>query len=127
VVTQHGVLDVSEPRAGAAWSALRAIEQEVAADAGTAAQLQFRLVDAAAGSLLRLLIGPLVAVGAALALGLEGETRAAVIVLAGMPTAVIATIIATEFKVQPQFVTRSVVISTLASVGTLTVLLTLVG
>lgn len=85
------------------------------------------LADSAAGLVLRLLLGPLVAVGAALALGLEGETRAAVIVLGGMPTAVIATIVATEFEVRPQFVTRSVVTTTLASVATLTVLLTLVG
>ena len=85
------------------------------------------LADAAAGSVLRLLLGPLVALGAALALGLEGATRDVVIVLAGMPTAVIATIVATEFDVRPQFVTRSVVTSTLASVATLTVLLTLVG
>ena len=85
------------------------------------------LADSAAGLVLRLLLGPLVAVGAALALGLEGETQAAVIVLGGMPTAVIATIVATEFEVRPQFVTRSVVTTTLASVATLTVLLTLVG
>ncbi len=85
------------------------------------------LVDSVAGSVLRLLLGPLVALGAALALGLEGTTRDVLIVLGGMPTAVIATIIATEFEVRPQFVTRSVVTSTLASVLTLTVLLTLVG
>lgn len=85
------------------------------------------LADLAAGSVLRLLLGPLVALAAALALGLDGQARDVVIVLAGMPTAVIATIIATEFEVRPQFVTRSVVTSTLASVATLTVLLTLVG
>ena len=85
------------------------------------------LADSAAASVLRLLLGPLVALGAALALGLEGTTRDVVIVLGGMPTAVIATIVATEFDVRPQFVTRSVVTSTLASVATLTVLLTLVG
>jgi len=85
------------------------------------------LVDSVTGSVLRLLLGPLVALGAALALGLEGTTRDVVIVLGGMPTAVTATIVATEFDVHPQFVTRSVVTSTLASVATLTVLLTLVG
>ena len=85
------------------------------------------LADVGAASLLRLLLGPLVALGAALALGLEGVTRDVVIVLGGMPTAVIAIIVATEFDVRPQFVTRAVVTSTLASVATLTVLLTLVG
>ncbi len=85
------------------------------------------LADVGVASVLRLLLGPLVALGAALALGLEGVTRDVVIVLGGMPTAVIAIIVATEFDVRPQFVTRSVVTSTLASVVTLTVLLTLVG
>ena len=85
------------------------------------------LADVGVASVLRLLLGPLVALGAALALGLEGVTRDVVIVLGGMPTAVIAIIVATEFDVRPQFVTRAVVTSTLASVVTLTVLLTLVG
>ena len=45
VVTQRAAFDVAEPRAGAVWGALRAISQEVAADAGTAAHIEFRLVD----------------------------------------------------------------------------------
>ena len=45
VVTRRAVLEVTEPRAGAAWGALRAISQEVAAEAGTAALVDFRLVD----------------------------------------------------------------------------------
>ena len=45
VVTQRAAFDVAEPRAGAVWGALRAISQEVAADAGTAAHIDFRLVD----------------------------------------------------------------------------------
>ncbi len=45
VVTRRAVLDVAEPRAGAVWGALRAIAQEVAAEAGTAALVDFRLVD----------------------------------------------------------------------------------
>ena len=45
VVTRRAVLEVAEPRAGAVWGALRAISQEVAAEAGTAALVDFRLVD----------------------------------------------------------------------------------
>ena len=45
VVTPRAVLEVAEPRAGAVWGALRAISQEVAAEAGTAALVDFRLVD----------------------------------------------------------------------------------
>ncbi len=49
VVTQRAVLGVAEPRAGAVWGALRAISQEVAAEAGAAARLDFRLVDLKTG------------------------------------------------------------------------------
>ena len=43
-----------------------------------------------------------------------------------MPVAVITTILATEFHARPDFVTRVVITSTLASVLTLTVLIALV-
>ena len=84
------------------------------------------LADTAAASALRLLAGPPIALGASLALGLGGEARAVAIVLCGMPTAVGATIVATEFGVRPRFVIRAVAASTLASVPTLTVLIALV-
>ena len=45
VVTRRAVLDVAEPRATAAWGALRSISQEIAADVGTEASIDFRLVD----------------------------------------------------------------------------------
>ncbi|HEY5476608.1 MAG TPA: AEC family transporter [Tepidiformaceae bacterium] len=74
----------------------------------------------------RLLIAPVVAWFTATALGLSDVTRGTLVVLAAMPTAVIATILATEFNAQPAFVTRAVVTSTLASMLSLTVLITLV-
>ncbi|MDA1061563.1 MAG: AEC family transporter [Chloroflexi bacterium] len=84
------------------------------------------VLDTVAANALRLLLGPVVAVAATFALGLDGVPQRVVIVLAGMPTAVFATILATEFGARPQFVTRAVVTSTLASVLTLTVLITIV-
>ena len=45
VVTRRAAFEVSEPRASAVWGALRAIGQEVAAEAGAAALIDFRLVD----------------------------------------------------------------------------------
>ncbi len=45
VVTQRAVLDVEEPRASAVWGSLRSISQEIAADVGTQAAIDFRLVD----------------------------------------------------------------------------------
>ncbi len=45
VVTHRAALDVAEPRASAVWGALRSISQETAADVGTQAAIDFRLVD----------------------------------------------------------------------------------
>lgn len=83
------------------------------------------LTDAIAVNLGRLLIAPAVAFAVASLMGLGGETRDTLVVLASMPTAVIATILATEFRAEPGFVTRIVVTSTLASMLTLTVLIAL--
>jgi predicted permease len=84
------------------------------------------IIDTTMANALRLLLGPAIALAATFALDLDGTAQRVVIVLAGMPTAVFATILATEFRARPQFVTRAVVTSTLASVLTLTVLITLV-
>jgi hypothetical protein len=84
------------------------------------------LIDTGAAVGLRLFIAPVVALLATFALGIDDLAQRVVIVLAGMPTAVFATILATEFAARPQFVTRAVVSSTLLSVATLTVLITLV-
>ena len=45
VVTRRAAFDVAEPRAAVVWGALRAIGQEVDAEAGEAARIDFRLVD----------------------------------------------------------------------------------
>lgn len=45
VVTRRAAFDVVEPRASAVWGAFRSISQEIAADAGTEAAIDFRLVD----------------------------------------------------------------------------------
>lgn len=55
--------------------------------------------------------------------GLTGVARQAGVLQAGMPSAVIATILATEFDVEPGFVTSVVLLTTLLSPLTLTPLL----
>ena len=55
--------------------------------------------------------------------GLQGLPAKVSTVQASMPTAVMTTILATEFDVQPTFVTGTVFVSTLASMVTLTFLL----
>lgn len=66
-------------------------------------------------SALRLIIAPLLAVLVASWLGLEGLSRSTSIIEASMPTAVITTIIATEYNIRPGLVTSTVVLSTLLS------------
>jgi len=74
----------------------------------------------------RLVVAPAVALVLAAWLGLTGVTRQACVTEASMPTAVMTTILATEFEAEPQFVAGVVFISTLASVVTLTLLLALI-
>ncbi|MSQ36317.1 MAG: AEC family transporter [Dehalococcoidia bacterium] len=85
-----------------------------------------RLLDTGVLNVARLLVAPAVAWGVASGTGLGGDARGTLVVLAAMPTAVITTIIATQFGAAPAFVTRAVVSSTLLCMLTLTPLITLV-
>jgi malate permease and related proteins len=76
-------------------------------------------------SVARLLAAAAVAYLVTVIVGLDGVAQQTVIIVAAMPTAVFTTILATEFDTEPKFVTSAVVISTLASIGTLTVLITM--
>jgi malate permease and related proteins len=81
------------------------------------------LGSAAAPALVRLTTGPAIAWGAAVAVGLDGLVLRTLVVLGGMPTAVIATIIATRHAAAPARVARVVLVSTICSFVTLTVLI----
>ncbi len=85
---------------------------------------QVRAVLMASG--LRLVIAPLIACGLALLIGASGLTRQVSIVQAGMPTAVISGVLATEFGADFEFVTATILVDTLLSMVTLSVVLTLV-
>lgn len=74
---------------------------------------------------MRLIISPLMAYGLGLALGLSGMNLAVGVMLSGMPTAVHTTITALEFNSRPSLVVGVVVASSVASLATLSVLLTL--
>lgn len=73
----------------------------------------------------RLIVSAGIAYLVTVAIGLDGVAQQTVIIVAAMPTAVFTTILANEFDAEPKFVTSAVVISTLASIGTLTILITL--
>ncbi len=74
----------------------------------------------------RLLIGPALALLLAVPFGLTGIERGAGILQTSMPTAILASLIALQHDLLPDFVTTTVLFSTLASVVTLTVMLAIV-
>lgn len=83
------------------------------------------LADPLATSVNRLVLGPLVAWPAAALVGLSGLARDTSIMMAGMPTAVLTTILAVELGGRPALAVRTVIVTTLVSIPTLTVLIAL--
>jgi predicted permease len=76
---------------------------------------------------IRLLAAPALAIGLSLLFGLQGPARQAGIAESGTPTAVMMTVLATEYDVEPSFVTTVVFLSTLLCPLTLTPLLAYLG
>jgi hypothetical protein len=76
---------------------------------------------------MRLVVAPAVALGIVLLLGLSGAAMQAAISESGAPTAVFMTILATEYEVEPSFVTAAVFTSTLLSPLTMTPLIAWLG
>ena len=64
---------------------------------------------------LSLVVGPLAGLGLSNLLGLSGPARQAAILMASMPTAVVTTVIALEFDLEPNFATSAVFVSTILS------------
>jgi predicted permease len=73
----------------------------------------------------RLVIGPLAAWPLAALIGLHGVPARTSIMMSGMPTAVMTTILATELDARPELAVRNVVVTTMLSIASLTVLITL--
>ena len=73
----------------------------------------------------KLISGPLLGFALAGPLGLSGINRQAAILESSMPTAVMATVLATEYDAAPQFTAGVVLMSTLGSLITVTVVITL--
>lgn len=81
--------------------------------------------DVASAVVLRLVGAPLAAWAATLAFAVTGVTQRTLILTSGMPTAVMASVLAMQYHAKPALVSRVVVISTLVSIATLTVLVTI--
>jgi len=76
---------------------------------------------------LRLVVAPLMALWLADKMHLEGLNRSAMLLEASMPTAVLVTVLATEYDVRPRLITTIVVLSTLLSPFSLAVFITWAG
>ena len=76
---------------------------------------------------MRVFASPILAIGMATLFGLRGTAFNAGVVEASMPTAVLSTILATEYDANPIFVTTTVLSTTLLSPLTLTPLLAYLG
>jgi len=76
---------------------------------------------------IKLIVGPLVAIGLNWFFGMQGAAQQAGILQSGMPTAVMTTVLATEFDTEPAFVTAVVFAGTILSAFTLTPLLAYLG
>ncbi len=81
--------------------------------------------DVVTASAIRLLGAPLLAILLAIPFGITGHARDVGVLQSAMPAAVLTTIIAMEHDLIPDFVTTAVLFSTLASVVTLTFLMTI--
>jgi predicted permease len=75
----------------------------------------------------RLLIGPVVGVAMASLFGLDGQARKSGITESGMPSAVMATVLANEYNLDTSLVTAIIFVSTLLSPLTLTPLIYFLG
>lgn len=72
---------------------------------------------------LRLVVSPIIAVGMAHLMGLQGMTRVVGIVQWGVPTAVIAAVLATQYDCKPTYVAMTIFATTLMSIVTMPLLL----
>ena len=78
-------------------------------------------------TVLRLLVGPLVGLGLGSLFGLNNSARQAGVTEAAMPSAVLTTVLASEYNLDSSLVTAIVFVTTLLSPFTLTPLLLLLG
>jgi predicted permease len=75
----------------------------------------------------RLLLSPMIATVVVPVFGLEGAARQAAVLQTAMPSAIITIVLATEYDVEPNFVTSAVFVTTLLSPLTVTPLLAYLG
>lgn len=90
-------------------------------------KLEGSMVPLVLTNIMRLLIAPVLALILSLVIGLQGPAQQAAVLESAMPTAVLTTVLATEYDVEPSFVTAAVFSTTLLSALTLTPILAFLG
>lgn len=93
----------------------------------TANKWQGKLSPLVVASAARLVAAPLLALWLGPVIGLKGASYQAAVIESGMPTAVLTTVVATEYDAAPSLVTMIVFVTTLLSPLTLTPLLAYLG
>lgn len=88
-------------------------------------RVQGRIRPIITATVLRLVIAPCVAVPLALLFGLSGVTFKVAVVQSAMPTAVLVNVLATQFGGDGEFTSAVTLVTTLASILTLSILITL--
>lgn len=73
--------------------------------------------------MVRLVVGPIIALGIIFAFGLDGVVAQALFIASAMPTSVNSAVIAEEYDNYPQFAAQIVLFSTFASAGTVTLVI----
>ncbi|MFD0670621.1 AEC family transporter [Cohnella sp. GCM10027633] len=84
-------------------------------------------VDVGLSSALRLIVGPLLAWGVVLLLGLDGLMAAALIVSSAVPTSLSSVLLAVEFDNEQDFASQTVLVSTVCSIATVTAVIYLLN
>jgi len=82
--------------------------------------------DIARALAIKLVIAPMLAAGAAVLVGLSGVPAGVLVLQFAMPPAVFTSIVALEYDLEPDLVTTTVLVGTLASVLTLPIVVALV-
>ena len=77
--------------------------------------------------LLKLFVSPLIALGFALILPVDGLVKQIMVLAAAMPTAANTTLMAVQFETKPEIVSSATFISTMLSIATLPVVLWLLS
>lgn len=132
-VLQRGIIDLAANAAIPGMLALLGLQlsrvampsDESAEDTTDTLATDWRAISIAAGA--RLLLAPVVALPIALLAGLSGVVFNVSIVESSMPTAVLASALATQFGADARYVSAVTLVSTVMSILTLSVLIILLG